>query len=85
MRGTKRQPTRAQRDADLLAMMRADPRVAKVYQDSDGWWAECANGYRNGQDPIAVLHGAVEDTLPALADAVLMFRRCDCAECKARG
>ena len=82
LRQTKRMPTRSQRDAEVLAMIRNDPRVATAYQDSDGWWAECAYGFRNGQDPIGTLHGAVEGSLPALADAVMMFRPCNCEECR---
>jgi hypothetical protein len=65
-------------------MIQHDPRVARVYHDSDGWWADCADGWKNGQDPIGTVHGAVEDTLPAVADAVQQFMPCDCQECRER-
>jgi hypothetical protein len=44
--------------------LESDPRVAQVYRDSDGWWCDMADGWRNGFDePRGALHGIHEDRL----------------------
>lgn len=66
----------------ILDKLRRHPGVREVYHDSDGWWMELKDGFRNSYDePLGYLHGAHEDTLTALARRLKGIEPCDCPEC----
>lgn len=72
------------RKPKTLAALRADPRVERVYRDSDGLWVELHYGFKNTFDePRGALHGIHENSLK---DALLRWdgiQPCDCDDCLA--
>lgn len=67
-----------------LAALKADPRVLRVYRDSDGLWVDLRNGWKNTYDePHGALHGIHEDTLRSALVRMPFVKECDCAECVA--
>ena len=59
-----------------------DPRVERIYHDSDGWWIDLKDGWRNGFDePRGALHGIHEDRLRDALSKMSGVVACTCGEC----
>lgn len=57
-------------------------KVQNQYRDSDGYWIELARGWKNGDDPLGICHGIVEDTKRQALEKLKGVIVCDCVECK---
>lgn len=57
-------------------------RIKLEWQEYDGYWIDLKPGWKNGDDPLGVCHGIVEETR---YEAYLKLRDsmpCDCEDCK---
>lgn len=65
-----------------LGALMADPRVKRVYRDSDGLWVDLANGWKNTYDePLGALHGIHENTVRDACNRMPSVLPCDCEFC----
>lgn len=56
--------------------------IEEQYRDSDGYWIYFKPGWRSATDPVACVHGVVEDRKrDAMSGGVLP---CDCDDCQAQ-
>jgi hypothetical protein len=74
--------TKGPRRPRTIADLRADPRVLRVYRDSDGLWVDLRDGWKNSYDePKGALHGIHEDTLKEALVRMPHVVPCDCEWC----
>lgn len=70
------------RQPRTIRQLALDPRVLRVYRDSDGLWVDLADGWKNTYDePRGALHGIHEDRLSDALVRMPYVKPCDCDEC----
>ncbi len=57
-------------------------KIDAEWMDSDGYWIDLKPGWKNGDDPVGVLHGIHEDTKAEARRTLRSAMECDCEECK---